>query len=243
MFLYRTHANQTFVIDSTAREPSSNYLSCRLGHRYSKQCTLGGPLQRPVLFLLVMDPLLRGLEANHLGPSLHDAYVGAFAHADDIRTITSNLSTLKQQMEFVQKFCTDNALTLNLSKCEVLALSPTKPLLTSPLCTLDDQHPLIPQESAKCLGYWWSWDLSSTKAIDVAIGKARRAFFAFGAFQGKLNPLTGKSIYETCVIPVLLYGCENWILTDANIVALESFQGEIGRRILKLSKSHSLLAT
>ena len=103
MFLYRTHANQTFVIDSTAREPSSNYLSCRLGHRYSKQCTLGGPLQRPVLFLLVMDPLLRGLEANHLGPSLHDAYVGAFAHADDIRTITSNLSTLKQQMEFVQK--------------------------------------------------------------------------------------------------------------------------------------------
>ena len=77
----------------------------------------------------------------------------------------------------------------------------------------------------------------------------RRALFALGAlgalgaFQGKLNPLTGKSIYETCVIPVLLYGCENWILTDANIVALESFQGEIGRRILKLSKSHSLLAT
>ena len=71
----------------------------------------------PVLFLLVMDPLVRGLEANHLGPSLHDAYVGAFAHADDIRTITSNLSTLKQQMEFIQKFCTDNALTLNLSKC------------------------------------------------------------------------------------------------------------------------------
>ena len=70
-------------------------------------------------------------------------------------------------------------------------------------------------------------DLSS---IDVAIGKARRAFFAF---QGKLNPLTGKSIYENCVIPVLLYGCENWILTDANIAALESF-GEIGRRILHL---------
>ena len=152
----------------------------------------------PVLLLLVMDPLLRGLEANHLGPSLHDAYVGAYAHADGIRT---NLSTLKQQMEFVQKFFTDNALTLNLSKCEVLALSPTKPLLTSPLCMLDDQHPLIPQE---CLGYWWSWDLSSTKAIDVAIGKARRAFGALGAFQGKLNPLTGKSIYETCVIPVLL---------------------------------------
>ena len=79
-----------------------------------------------------------------------------------------------------------------------------------------------------------------------AISKARRAFFAFGAlgaFKGKLNPLTGKAIYETCVIPVLLYGCENWVLTDANITTLESFQCEIGRRILRLSKSHSLLST
>ena len=45
------------------------------------------------------------------------------------------------------------------------------------------------------------------------------------------------------MIPVLLYGCENWVLTDANITTLESFQCEIGRRILRLSKSHSLLST
>ena len=44
---------------------------------------LQGYVLSPVLFLLVMDPLVRGLEANHLGPSLHDAYVGAFVHADD----------------------------------------------------------------------------------------------------------------------------------------------------------------
>ena len=95
-------------------------------------------------------------------------------------------------MKFVQEFCADNALTLNLSKCEVLAVSPTKPPLTSSLCTLDNQHPLIPRESVKCLGYWRSWDLSSVKSIHEAIPKARRALFAFGAlgaFKGKLNPL------------------------------------------------------
>ena len=32
-------------------------------------------------------------------------------------------------------------------------------------------------------------------------------------------------------------------LSDANIIILEAFQGEIGRRILRLSKSHSLLST
>ena len=45
------------------------------------------------------------------------------------------------------------------------------------------------------------------------------------------------------MIPVLLYGCENWIMTDTNISILESFQGEIGRRILHFSKFHSILST
>ena len=97
-----------------------------------------------------------------------------------------------------------------------------------------------------CLGYWWCWDLSTTKAVDEAIKKARRAFFAFGAigaFQGQLNPISGRSIYETCVIPVLLFGCENWVLTDSMLHQLESFQGEIGRRILKLTRHHSTLST
>ena len=64
-----------------------------------------------------------------------------------------------------------------------------------------------------------------------------------GAFQGKLNPLSGKTIFDTCVVPVLLYGSENWILTDSHLDQLEAFQGEIGRRILKLSRFHSTLAT
>ena len=39
-------------------------------------------------------------------------------------------------------------------------------------------------------------------------------------------------------MPVLLYGCETWMLDATCIQALEKFQCEIGRRILKLSKHH-----
>ena len=60
-----------------------------------------GSVLSPVIFLLVMKALLQGLEAIHLVPSLHDIYIGAFAHADDI---TINLRTLKQQVKFVQGF-------------------------------------------------------------------------------------------------------------------------------------------
>ena len=33
-----------------------------------------------------------------------------------------------------------------------------------------------------------------------------------GVFDGKLNPLSGSSIFETSILPILLYGSETWLL-------------------------------
>ena len=49
-------------------------------------------------------------------------------------------------------------------------------------------------------------------------------------------------MFETRVLPTLLYGSENWILSDSTLSLFESFQAEIGRRILKLSRFHSRLS-
>ena len=78
-------------------------------------------------------------------------------------------------------------------------------------------------------------------AVEENISKARKAFIncdSLGVFQGYLNLLTSRSIYLTCVIPVLLYGCENWILNDQLILYLEWFQGWAGKKILGLKKHH-----
>ena len=56
----------------------------------------------------------------------------------------------------------------------------------------------------------------ASRSVAENIGKARRSFFLYGsigAFQGDLNPLSNKSIINTCVMPVLLSGCENWVLS------------------------------
>ena len=71
------------------------------------------------------------------------------------------------------------------------------------------------------------------------ISKARKAFFvsgSIGAFQGHLNPLSSRCIYMTCVLPVLLYGSENWVLSDELLSDLESFQAWVGKRILGVQK-------
>ena len=57
----------------------------------------------PILFLMVMDPLLQQLEKSALGPSVNDLYVGGFLHADDIHTLASSLDVLDAQVLHVQK--------------------------------------------------------------------------------------------------------------------------------------------
>ena len=88
---------------------------------------------------------------------------------------------------------------------------------------------LKPTTASKCLGTWWTHNLTSTKFIAENVCKARKAFFSFGSigiFHGNLNPLSSNSVIKTCVMPVLLFGCER-------------FQCNIGRRILQLSRFHS----
>ena len=51
--------------------------------------------------------------------------------------------------------------------------SPTKPADVS-VCTVAG-HQLVPSTSAKCLGHWLSWDLSSVKASMKVLGKRENA--------------------------------------------------------------------
>ena len=88
--------------------------------------------------------------------------------------------------------------------------------------------------ASKCLGTWWTHNLTSTKSIAENVCMARKAFFSFGSidvFHGNLNPLSSNSVIETCVMPMLVFGCESWYLTDTALDDLEQFQCNIGRRI------------
>ena len=94
----------------------------------------------------------------------------------------------------------------------------------------------------KCLGYWWKSDLLATKSVEENITKVCRTFFHYGrigVFQGDISPLSSRSVLECCVMPILMFGSENWILTEGLIDRLEAFQGELVKRLLKWPKHHS----
>ena len=49
--------------------------------------------------------------------------------------------------------------------------------------------------------------------------------------HGKQNPLIAS---EVCVLPICLYGCEYWLLTNPLLALLKNFQAEMGRKLLNL---------
>ena len=48
-----------------------------------------GSVLSPTLFLLVMDPLLKQLQASGLGLSVNQYYARGYLHADDTRTLAT----------------------------------------------------------------------------------------------------------------------------------------------------------
>ena len=66
--------------------------------------------------------------------------------------------------------------------------------------------------------------------IEHNITKAKRSFFAYGSIgthEGTISPLSCRSVIETCIMPILLYGCECWYLCDSS---LKAFLGELCKR-------------
>ena len=203
-----------------------------------------GSVLSPIFFLVIMDDLLHQLSQSSCGASICRLYLGGAAHADDVRAIASSTSGAEAQGAIISDFSSKHGLHLNSTKTEIVKISnntqapPEQISLTGPSVTTLHQ--------AKCLGFLWSSSLSAKASVEHNINKARKQFFALGSsgcFLGYSNPLSARETVESCVIPTLLYGAENWILDVTSLNLLERFQAELGRRILKLPKHHSALAT
>ncbi len=199
-----------------------------------------GSVLSPTLFNIVMDPLLQSLESSGLGLCVNGLYSSAYLHADDIRAQSASFSSLQAQINLVLKFAKSNFLQLNPSKCEIVSFSLSNNI-QHPVCNVDG-NTLHASGTAKCLGYQWNHDLSAKPSIQYNVTKARRSFFAYrsmGLFQGDLSPLSGRSMMDTYILPILLYGAENWCLSQSSIQLLDSFLGELSKRLLKLPQWYS----
>ena len=116
-------------------------------------------------------------------------------------------------------------LTISLSKTEVL-LQPAPATRPQQPCITIDGTQLKNVESFKHLGSTISNDGTLDKEITTRIQKASQAFgrLRIKVLQHKSISLSTKlKVYNTIVLPSLLYGCETWTLYRRHLRKLEQF--------------------
>ena len=185
---------------------------CACAYEHLYRGVKQGSVLSPTLFIAVIDSLLSYLVSSGQGLTILGLNVGNCAHADDVRAACSSIDGTQTQGKLIASFCDANNLKLNASKTELVQFTSGRAFVSTHDIV---SQTIYTQPEVKCLGVWWRYDLFPARSVEERIDKARRSFFSLGsigAFHGRLNPLTGRSLFETFVIPTLLYGCETWIL-------------------------------
>ena len=124
---------------------------------------------------------------------------------------------MSHQAREIMEFTKENHLNLNASKLKVIKVSRIR---KNPERLEVAAVDIETTPAAKCLGVWWQHDLSASHSVYENISKARKAFFALGnisTFYRSLNPRSCRSIFETCIVPILLHGCETWLLDSSTV--------------------------
>ncbi|KAJ4450742.1 hypothetical protein ANN_02172 [Periplaneta americana] len=99
------------------------------------------------------------------------------------------------------------------------------------------KHQKDEKELVGSLGQLVSFHQKTEKEIKRRISLAWKAFWSlkFIVLEGTLSKKLRVEILETCVTPVLLYGCQTWSLTAKLRNSLQICQRKILRKILGLS--------
>ncbi len=149
--------------------------------------------------------------------------------ADDIALLEGDLEKAKQQLKITANIAREVGLEVNIKKTEAF----TNQEHPSDHIELDGQH----IEWVTNFKYLGSMIASSETDIKTRKGLAWAAFWKLkNIFQSKtLSYNLKKKIFDTACLPVLLYGCESWILTQKLKESLESYTTNCYRIMLNIS--------
>ena len=179
-----------------------------------------------------MDPLLKNLEESGFGLSLYDYYAGGYLHADDTRTLATSCDSLEKQASVVSDFVEKNFLRLNRKKCEVVSFTilPQVAWLMDVLCQWEMLRNVLAFGGREI--YLLQNVLTKTS------GRPEKYFLGMAALVLFREVLVKYQLLRP-VYFLPYYEAENWILTPVLVDRLESFQGELAKRILCWPKHHS----
>ena len=163
--------------------------------------------------------------------------VFALLYADDTIVLAENEKELQLALDSVHEYCTLYNLTVNTSKTKIIVFSRGK-VKRYPIFSYGDDIIEVVSEYVY-LGVTMNYNNEFVKAMRKQLDQGRKAQFSMLIKCRKLElPIDIQcKLFESMVIPVILYGCEIWGFQD--IKMLEIFYRKFLKKILKLRPSTS----
>ena len=154
--------------------------------------------------------------------------------ADDAEIVTDSPEKLQVIMDCFSEISSAYGQMISIVKSEVMFASNLNGKFTIDVLG----NSLKQVNEFRYLGSMESFDATCTLEIQTRIKKANASFHMHKAAIFS-NPnssfLASLSMYKVLVLSVLLYGCESWVISTKDLKALEGFQYQTLRTILRIS--------
>ena len=140
----------------------------------------------------------------------------ALLYADDTIVLAETADQLQLALNAVYDYCKEWDLTVNTSKTKIVIFSKKK--FNDYPAFLFGHDIVEVVEDYTYLGVIFNYNGSFYKAINKQVEQGKRAFYAL-LHKIKILRLPvdlALELFDSLVVPVLLYGCETWGYSDSN---------------------------
>ncbi|CAC5371145.1 unnamed protein product [Mytilus coruscus] len=182
-----------------------------------------GEILSPFLYKVYVNNLLEDLKSHSLGfkkgtkegrkiPEGQSTYVGCPTCADDVAFISNCEQELQCMLSVINHHANQSRVTINPSKTKAVILNKPKSINRSDLQWTLGKNYIYPPEDTTHLGLIRAEIKENDVNIEARISIARRTLYSLmnTGLHGTngLNPQTSYKIYQSYVIPRILYGME-----------------------------------
>lgn len=203
-----------------------------------------GGILSPLLFITLMDELAREVKAEtratFLGHwKMKPIRINELLYADDLVLIARRKKDIESRLEKWREILEKYNLKINTHKTEVISIA-RKPEDTD--ITLDGNE-IQGKRNIKYLGARIDEKGDIEIEISSRISNTMRVYWALYqvCFNKKeLTKRTKVKIYETILAPILMYGCESWVLSERMKSRIQACEMKILRKIEGVTRRDKL---
>lgn len=198
----------------------------------------GDPVS-PKLFTAVLEEVFRQLNWDRYGLMINGENLSHLRFADDLIIFSHSKDNLQIMLKELDIESRKVGLTMNLEKTKVM----TNGEQESPIYIIDKLIEYV--NEYVYLGQIISPIDLTTKEIERRIGHAWKSYWSLKEIMKntEISMTVKRKLFNTCIMPVLTYGCQTWALTKSHTRKLEVCQNAIERSMLGKKKSDRIRTT